>query len=205
SRNICGARRSAAAHSILPSIASRRTSGPAISPKASTPLDTGYGCLHPAFSVMRMSYAGAMISGTFTRRLRSLCAVAMVAVIKKLGRALIHPDRALRRCCQALRQVGSRRRIRRATRSLQQRRNGGEIAPISASSVSDYLGVIISYKITRPQRIAMLADTLQTLKGALHDTAVPIRVIDASDPSWRIVLLLRSGPAAHADLERKNR
>jgi len=108
----------------------------------------------------------------------------MVAVIKKLGRALIHPDRALRRCCLALRQVSSRRRIRRATRSLQQRRNGGEIAPISASSVSDYLGVIISYKITQPQRIAMLAETLQTLKGALHNTAVPVRVIDASDPSY---------------------
>ena len=108
----------------------------------------------------------------------------MVAVIKKLGRALIHPDRALRRCCLALRQVSSRRRIRRATRSLQQRRNGGEIAPISASSVSDYLGVIISYKITQPQRITMLAETLQTIKGALHDTAVPVRVIDASDPSY---------------------
>ena len=108
----------------------------------------------------------------------------MIALFKKFGRALFHPGHALQRCSAALRQVASRRRIRSLTRIMGQNRNVVRTSPISNSNISDHIGVIISYKIAEPLRVLILTETLQILKRALRGSAVPIRVIDASDPPY---------------------
>ena len=110
----------------------------------------------------------------------------MIALLKKFARAFVNPDRALRRFSAALRQVASRRKIRSLTRIMRQKRNAGKTSPTSNSSISDDIGVMLSYRITEPLRVFILTETLQILKRALHGSAVPIRVIDASDPPYAV-------------------
>ena len=108
----------------------------------------------------------------------------MHTLFRRLGRAFINPRHALRRCREEIQQAISRWVIRRATRRLKQRRHAGFTGPISRVNVADLVGVILSYKITNPERFAIVAETIATLKRALRDTAVSVRVIDASDPTY---------------------
>jgi hypothetical protein len=109
--------------------------------------------------------------------------MAMAVMLKKLGRAFLHPRHALRRCRALVMDAVGRPRVRRVTRLLEQRRDAGPAAPL-AGDLAEAIGVVLSYRITQPERVAILTETVETLRRGFRDTGVPIRVVDASDPPY---------------------